>query len=393
MRWLLAAVVVLAILPFPRVAFAQEPVNGAIEGQVVNQSEGGGSVDDLSVSLIPMGEEEGTAETSTTRTDGEGRFQFSNIPVESSYLIRVNYMKIAYYYPLDSSDTEATISIEIPVCDTTASDQAIRISWHHVVVRIQEAHIMVTEVILLVNDGDRTYVGSEATSFEGIQGTLVLTLPPGAMQFEVPEDSAEDYLLVDNSTVVTTMVFPPGEKQLLYYYQMAMSESGDFTINLKADYPTDALEVMVTGEDIEVSSARLVPADPVETDEGQHYVHFTGEYLDRGDAIDVRLASSSGEIDWLVIVLWIVGSVAVLCVAVYLVRKSRAQTTTPAAIIQDYDREAVSPEQRLLDEIVRLDHDFEQGLLDEETYRQRYADKDARLAELKGQQETANGNE
>ena len=61
MRWLLAAVAVLAILPFPGVAFAQEPVNDTIEGQVVNQSEGGGSVDDLSVSLIPVGEEEGTA--------------------------------------------------------------------------------------------------------------------------------------------------------------------------------------------------------------------------------------------------------------------------------------------------------------------------------------------
>ncbi len=393
MRWLLAAVAVLAILPFPGVAFAQEPVNGAIEGQVVNQSEDGGSVDDLSVSLIPVGEEEGTAQTRTTRTDGEGRFRFSNIPMESSYLVRVNYMKIAYYYPLDSSDTETTISIEIPVCDTTTSDQAIRIAWHHVVVRIQEDDIMVSEVILLVNDGDRTYVGSEATSFEGKQGTLVFTLPPGAMRFEVPEDSAEDYLLVDNGTVVTTMVFPPGEKQLLYYYQMATSESGDFTIHLKADYPTDALDVMVTGEDIEVSSARLVPAEPVETDDGQQYVHFTGGYLDRGDAIDIRLSSSSGESGTLAVVLWTVGPVAALCLAVYLVRKSRAQATTPAATIQDYDREAVSPEQRLLDEIVRLDRDFEQGLLDEETYRQRYADKDARLAELKKHEGTADGNE
>ena len=392
MRWLLAAVAVLAILPFPGIAFAQEQVDGTIEGQVVNQSEGGGSVVDLSVSLISGGEEEGAAETRTARTDGEGRFQFSNIPVESSYLVRVDYMKIAYYYPLDFSDTETTISIEIPVCDTTASDQAIRIAWHHIVVRIQEEDISVTEVILLVNDGDRTCVGSEATSFEGKQGTLVFTMPPGAMQFEVPEDSAEDYLLVDNM-VVTTMVFPPGEKQLLYYYQLATSESGDFTINLKADYPTDAMDVMVTGEDTEVSSARLVPADPVETDDGQHYVHFTGEYLDRGDAIDIRLASSSGGSGMLAIVLWIVGAVVVLCMLVYLVRRSRAQAKTPAAIIQDYDREAVSPEQRLLDEIVRLDRDFEQGLLDEETYRQRYADNDARLAELKKHEGTANGNE
>jgi len=392
MRWLLAAVAVLAILPFPGVAFAQEPANGTIEGQVVNQSEGGGSMDDLSVSLIPVGEEEGTAQTRTTRTDGEGRFRFSNIPVESNYLVRVNYMKIAYYYPLEFSDTEATISIEIPVCDTTASDQAIRIAWHHVVVRIQKDDIIISEVILLVNDGDRTYVGSEATSFEGEQGTLVFTLPPGAMRFEVPEDSTEDYLLVDNM-VVTTMVFPPGEKQLLYYYQLATSEEGDFTINLKADYPTDALEVMVTGDDIEASSARLVPADPVETDDGQHYVHFTGEYLDRGDATDIRLSSSSGESGTLGVVLWIVGAVVALCLAVYLARKSRAQTTTPAAIIQDYDREVVSPEQRLLDEIAQLDRDFEQGLLNEKTYRQRYADKDARLVELKIHEGTANGNE
>jgi hypothetical protein len=47
----------------------------------------------------------------------------------------------------------------------------------------------------------------------------------------------------------------------------------------------------------------------------------------------------------------------------------------------------------LLDEIVQLDRDFEQGLLDEVTYRQRYADKNARLAELKEHKGTANGNE
>jgi hypothetical protein len=393
MRWLLTAVAVLAIIPFPGVAFAQEPVNGTIEGQVVNQSEGGGSVDDLRVSLISGEEEEGTAQTRTTRTDIEGRFRFDNIPVENSYLVRVDYMKIAYYYHVDFSETETTISIEIPVCDTTASDQAIRISWHHIVVRIQAEYIMVTEVILLVNDGDCTYVGSEATSFDGKQGTLVFTMPPGAMHFEVPEDSAEEYLLVDNNTVVTTMVFPPGEKQLLYYYQMTTAGTGDFTIHMKADYPTDALDIMVSGEDIEVSSARLVPAEPVEANDGQHYVHLTGDYFDKGDVIDIHLSRSSGESSAPAIVLWIVGPLVVLCLVVYLARKSKTQATTPATIIQDHDRDAVSPEQRLLDEIVQLDQDFEQGLLDEETYRQGYADKNAQLAELKEHEGTANGNE
>ena len=389
MRKLAFMLVILFILAMPGRAVAQELSSGVIEGQVVNQTEGGGSVAGLNVSLITL--EEATEETRTTKADEEGRFRFADVSGERSYLVLVTYMEIAYYYPIDFNSGETLKSIEIPVCDTTASDQAIKVTLSHIIVRVEEEFFSVTEVFWLVNDGDQTCVGAAETSSGGTRGTLVFTLPQGASDFQVPEDSVEDYLIADNNKVINTLIFPPGEKQLVYSYKLARPKSADYTIHLKIDYPTDSLMVMVEGEDIEVASTRLTPADPITSETGQRFIHFGAENLNRDDIVDVRLSNPSGSSNVAFIILWVIVAAAILGVSGYLLKRKRRQPAPQA--VKYHDGDTAAQKELLLKEMAQLDSDLGQGLLDEDTYRQMYSDKKTQLAKLNPAKSKESSNE
>ena len=324
MQKLIYILVILLAIGLPGNLSAQDSEQGVIEGQVVNETDGGGSVAGLDVALIALIEGE-ARETQTGKTDGEGKFRFTDISVSQSYLVRACYMQIDYYYPIEFSAGETEKSIEIPVCDTTTSDQAIRVYLLHVILHAEDGYFSVTEVMWLLNDGDKAYIGSEETSFGEIQGTLVFTLPEGATDFGVPEESVGDYFLIDNTTVTNTLVFPPGEKEIIFSYRLGAPDSGDLLIELLADYSTDALHVMVQGEDIEVASTQLTPVDPIVMETGEQFIHFTGDSFNRGDTVDIRLSSLSGDTNSILIILGIIAAVVIIGLGTYFLKRRRAK--------------------------------------------------------------------
>jgi len=381
-RWFMTTIALVIIL-VPAVTHAQEPAGdvskGVIEGKVVNQTEDGLGLGGIDVCLITVAEVE--VEKKTVRTDEDGSFRFDGLMTDSRYLVHVSFEDIDYYYPVDFTVAPPTGPIEIPVCSTTEDDGAISIEWRHIVLQMEDGNLTVTDVIWLVNEGDHTYIGSETTNFGGKQGTLVFTLPEGATDFSVPDYTAEDYFLIDNNTVIHTLVFPPGEQQLVYSYQLSETGPGETSIELLIDYPTSALDVMVAMEDVEVTSTRLNPAEPVETEDGKQYIHFTANTLSRGETVDIRLINVAGQNSGMLIVLCVAVSVVLLCLAVYLLRKIRAKNMAPVTATSRKDTSDV--ERQVRDDMARLDRDYEQGFMDEATYRKRYAAKAAELAGIR----------
>jgi 5-hydroxyisourate hydrolase-like protein (transthyretin family) len=328
MKRLIFVLLIIIAIGLPGNLSAQDSGQGIIEGQVVNETEGGGSVAGLDVGLIGLVEDE-VKEIQTGQTDEEGKFRFADISVTQSYMVRVCYMQIDYYYPIDFSDGETEKFIEVPVCDTTTSDQAIRVYLSHIILRAEDGYFSVKEVMWLLNEGDKTYIGSEETSFGGVQGTLVFTLPEGATDFGVSEELAGDYFTIDNNTVTNTLVFPPGEKEIVFYYKLYVPDSGDLVIELFMDYPTDTLHVMVQGEDVEVTSTRLSPDDPIIMETGEQYIYFNGGSFDRGDTVDVCLSSLAGDSSLVFIIIGAVAVVVIIgCIAYFMMRK-RAQALSP----------------------------------------------------------------
>jgi len=327
MRKLITILVVLSIFGISGVAIAQGSSNGVVEGQVINGTEGGGSVAGLEVSLITYIDDV-MSDTQTTRTNEEGRFQFSGLSAEHSYVVSVNYMEVNYYYPVIFDTGKMEGFIEVPVCDATTSDQAIRITLAHKIIWIEEENILITEMLSLYNHGDRTYVGVKDSN----QEVLVFTLPEGATDFEAPPELMRDYLFLGTSKLAYAVPFPPGERQLVYSYKLAKPSSNDYVLTLDIDYPTDRLDVMVGGEVDEIASTQLAPAEPVETGTGEWFIHFQRENLSGGTTVDIYISNLPRNSQVASVVPWIIVAVVIIGVVVYVVRRKKVRPVAPMAM-------------------------------------------------------------
>ena len=313
-------IVILAILLVSGIpALAQESGEGTINGQVINGTEGGGSVAGVEVTLLTYVDDM-MAETRTTTTDDEGQFLFDDIVIENEYLVSARYMKVDYYYQAVFEPEETAAFVEVWVCDTTASDEAIRIGLAHTIISLEEESLLVAEFFWLVNDGDMTYVGTD--------DALVFTLPEGAVGFEAPQELLPDFQFLDNNRVAYLVPLPPGDKQLMYSYQLAKPDSNELSVPLEINYPTDSFELMVGGEGIEVAVSQLAPAEPVFTATNERFIHFQGENLSRGTVLNVHLSNLSEGGGVLFTILWVIIAVVIIGMAVYLLRRRRRKKTS-----------------------------------------------------------------
>ncbi len=318
-RLTIIILVILLVYALPAAALAQESAEGKIEGQVINGTEGGGSVAGVEISLI-IYIDDVMAGTRPALTDDEGKFQFSNVDIQNEYLVSANYMEVDYYYTVTFVTGETTAYVEVGVCDATTTDEAIRISIAHTIIDIKEEDIVVTQVFRLVNDGDTTYAGPDSM--------LAFTLPEGVYSFEAPQHLMEDYQLLDDNRLAYLVPFPPGERQLIFSCSLAMPDSKELTIPFVVDYPTDSMELMVSGEDIEVATAQLAPAGPIFTDTGKQYIRFWGEDIPRGTVINLLISNLPGGGGGVFfIILGVVIAVVIVGIAVFMLRKKRRQKT------------------------------------------------------------------
>jgi hypothetical protein len=302
----------------PVAALAQESGIGNISGQIVNGTEGGGSVAGIEVSLITY--VNGVAgEARTTIADSKGKFQFEDVTTDNEYLVSTEYMDVNYYYSVAFEAGETTVYVEVGVCDSTDSDEAVRVEQAHTIINAEENDLLVTEVFVLLNDGDKTYVGTN--------GVLVFTLPQGAIDFQAPQEQAPDYEFLDNNRVTYLVPFPPGERQIIYAYTLPVLSHDGLTIPLQVDYPTDVLDIMVAGEDIEVAVTQLTPADPIVTGTGERFIHFHGENILRNTVINLSLSHLSDGGSPFFVILWVIIAVVIIGIAVYLLKRWRRGKT------------------------------------------------------------------
>jgi len=321
MRYLITMLTVLFIIGLPAAAFAQETAEGTVYGQVINGTEGGGSVAGVEITLITYIDNI-LAGTRTTETDGEGAFRFDGVNPEHAYLVSAKYMDVDYYYPVAFDAGEVTAYVEAGVCDATGSDAKIMVGLTRKIVHVEEESLLVTEVYWLVNDGDMTYAGAD--------GVLFFQLPQEAYCFEAPEEMMIDFQLLDDNRVTYLVPFPPGERQLVYSYRLARLDSDELDISLVADYPTDYFELLVAGEGVEVAVSQLAPAEPVVTDDGERFIYFQGQDLSRSAMIGIHLSGLSGGGGFPLFVLWVIIAVVVAGAAVYIIymirKKKRSGT-------------------------------------------------------------------
>ncbi|MDP2729457.1 MAG: hypothetical protein Q8O55_03115 [Dehalococcoidales bacterium] len=368
----------LIALSFSSAALAAEPGSGTIQGQIVNSTEGGGSVADQEITLKTfLNDTETTSSTSKTSPDGQFTFDGLSTGSSYSYQITITYQEAEYNGErLSFGEGETTKSTMLTVYDSTQSDEAIKVTDAHTIIYPGEGSLEIMEFYRFTNETDHTYIGSGEITATGTRRTLRFPLPEKMTGLQYGGELMECCVLNSEDGLTDTMAVMPGTKEIAYSYRVDY-KSGGYDFSQKINYPIANYNFLVKGETSQVASDRLVSNEPVDI-EGASFNYLSGGQLLPGDIVTAQLSglpesSNQGTILWTVLALVALSGGFGLS---YLMKKNRLQPVTSKSGTLDQRRGG------LLAELAQLDDDFEASEISEKVYRRLRSEKKNQLVEL-----------
>ena len=395
-------------------------VKGTINGTVTNGTKGGGSVAGLDIDLyIYQGQNQ--AGKLTTKSDKDGKYSFSGVATgpDYTYLVHTLYQGADYAsdpvtFPTGSTDQTANLQL----FDSTTSDSNITMSARHYLLDPEPSGLYVSEIAIISNSGDKTYIGSKDVH-QGLKETVRFSLPQGAQNVEYGGGLLGSRVFQDNGDLVDTWPLYPGDSQRIFRYQIPVN-NGTATFSSKLSTNIGKVNVLIPDIGVGVSVSNL-PNKSTQSIQDENYLLFSGDNLKAGTQLDFKLdhlsvaqaAASAGQATPgqpaqgqqgllpLIAGSGVVILVLIAALVVMLVRSRRAATGKPvsptsgdegdeprqASDLTEAEREAedeiLEEEKRgLVAAIARLDDDFESKKLSAEEYGQLRAEKKRQLVEV-----------
>jgi hypothetical protein len=387
----LLSLVLLGLLITPSGSPLRAQEEGAISGTVVNGTAGGGSTAALPVTLT-MVDNNGTGEPTQrqTTTDEAGAFAFEQVPLsaDTSYQLSAVYAGIEYVGDVGSlASAEGLAGQTLNVYETTSDPAAMRASMAHVVIQVDEGSnsILVSELLVINNTGDRTYIGQPVEQADPALGdshppiaseTMRFAVPPGASDVGIVDGLLIEDLVTSDLGFSDTSPWVPGTRQVAFSYSLPYQGS-DYVFRTALDVPADTVSILMPE-----GKAKLESASPFTLDEtvlqDEPYYRASADNLEAGAAIQAILTdlpSGGGGIgvQTAVLVALIVAALGVVAVFAYnLYRRSRLA----AVRVEDAgEREKAG----LLLAIAELDRQHDAGEIAEAEYTRRRAEAKSRL--------------
>jgi hypothetical protein len=272
-------------------AWAQE--TGRLTGQVVN-----GTVDGpapgagLSVVLRSFRDGAEVGQVSMA-TDVDGRFRFENLDTspDLEYLPEVDYLGVTYTpaAPYSFADGTTELTATLSVYEGTEDNASLRADGMHLIVDRDEESglLLVTEIYLISNTGDRTVIGREGV-VEGKRATVQIPIPENAQDLFFPQMALEDELFEVGGTLVDTRPVRPGTDSLSVIFVYALPMADD-TVRLERAIalPTANVTVLVPEGGLDLRSDQLEFQD-VRPFEGVDYRHYATHGVMPGTALGME---------------------------------------------------------------------------------------------------------
>ena len=372
----IALLVVISMLGLTTTILAADDSIGIVKGRVVNGSEGGSGVAAQEITIKTF--ENGSQINSTTaKTDTDGRFVFNSLSTrpDYSYQVVLTFQEAEYFSELFSFvEGETSKSIELTVYYSTSSDEAIRVTTARTVIYVETDSLRVTEYYLVNNEDDQTYIGLSRAA-DGIRETLWFPLPDEATELQLASGLMECCFFGSEGGFVDSMPVLPGVKEVSYSY-IIIPSSNTYDFSRRINYPTANYDLLVQGEGIDVTSDQLAKEESLDM-AGILFSYLSGTALTPGDTLVIRLSGLSGA-DNQEVILWVVVTLVVITLgagSVYLLRKRGLQPVSPEDSLNQ-------KKQELLVELAQLDDDFEDGKIQREAYLRLRAEKKSELVAL-----------
>jgi len=382
---------------FPRIGRTEG--GGRIRGVI--QREGKGFAEQR-IMLIRFGPNQ-DVQRFPGQTDAEGRFVFENLETGPAFTY---FVGIRYKEQIHRSDpvilrnaepVEVVLEVsEQPAQEAKGSDvpPPLRIINHLIIIVGRDTHLEVREVVRIVNSGTTPYIdraghgGASAIS-------LHLPLPQGHYDMGQVQGLNTEYVHVDSSGLFYLAPLPPGEHQIMYTYNLPWHDSLA-TILVERTLSTSMLDVLVEDEHLNATSdlpfGGRVSIDP------HVFVHFRGMNLEAHSRSWLQLTPRQAAVSLLHIGAYgLIMGIVLLGVFIPLHDVWHAQVQPDHRETDSY-RHAQRSDVKgtgkyLLQSIARLDDEYENGMVDHDTYQQRRQDYKEQLCKLIEELRTSEANQ
>jgi hypothetical protein len=402
---------------------AASGVKGTISGTVQNLTAGGSSVAGTDVNLlIYKGQDQSDKQTTKAGQDGKFSFQGLETGTDYTYLLHVPFQGADYAaepinFPKDSTTQES----DVQVFDPTTDDKVVSSPARHYLLEPDQDGIIVSEILIVTNNSDKTYVGSKEVQ-PGLKETVRFFVPDGAQDVQYGGGMMEGRVFpVDGGMVDTWPVYPGDSQRVLQFRIPAKGDAASFTTKLPMD--TEKVNVLTPDAGMGVSVTN-VPNKSNPEIQGEKYLLFSGDKIAGGTEIQIKVdhiskaaaasgaaggASAPQETQTLPLVAGGVIVVLAIVAAALIVRRRRSrparayrgtrasgsagidtaadadadETGEPEESADEReDRELDGEKRQLMAVIAQLDDSYENQKIGSEEYSRLRAEKKARLIEV-----------
>lgn len=253
---------------------------GTLSGTVRNVTRGTSATNQEVVLLELQG---GMQAIATTRTDSQGRFQFSHPAIGTTpMLVRVQHQNVNYHENIPPGRTTA----DIEIYDTTADARAFRVASRFLVFQPNGPTLLIGEEFILENSTQ------PPLTFYRSDGTFEFVLPSGAELSQVSAWGPAGMPVVQGTMEKGggrhAIAFPirPGENGIRISYQLPYP-AGQATLRLSSIYETSRV-LLAAPTAIQLEGAGLQPAGSE-----QGYNLFAREGLARGTTFEINLRGAA----------------------------------------------------------------------------------------------------
>lgn len=369
---------------------------GKVVGSVVNAS--GGEIPQGLELMLRGFDEMVMVFTQTTTLDARGFFTFTNVemPPGRAFIVTTDFQDSLY-----SSDVAIAqpnlprLELPVTIYETSTDATVLMADRLHLFFEfVDNKTLRVIELYIISNPTNKTLVPAEKG-----QPVVRFSLPEGAKNLEFQDGALGGrYVKTEDGFGDTAPIRPgSGSYELLFAYEMPYERKLDLVQEMPM--PVSAVVVLVPDNGIKIKGETL--ADQGTRDvQGAKYRIYNGSSIPAGGTLNLtisgRPASSSasltiGSNTELVIGIGVFG-LALIMAGVWMYRRSRSATQgddeEDEVLPEDEDDLAAEPDsaETLMDAIIALDDQYQDGQLPESAYLERRARLKERLSAIMNSQ-------
>lgn len=250
-----------------------QPGDGVITGQVIFE-DGAPQQAEGNVALLDVYLDFEQIASFTSTLSADNMFLFENLTVDPNliYMITVVANGITHSSSMISLTPEQSqVDTSVTVFGVTDSPEDIRINRGHWIIDVQPGALVLAQIYLVGNSGERTFVGR---TVEGVDVPLTVgfDIPTDAQEITFQNGALGGRFRRVGDVVYDTVPVTPGDSTQQVIVQYALPFDGvSFDLRQQLLYPTDSLSLLVTNfASLRVDAPELT-FDSVQNIQGSEY--------------------------------------------------------------------------------------------------------------------------